>query len=113
MRQAGILAAAGIVALDTMIGRIHEDHDNAARLAKGISRISGLSTDLSHVQTNVVYFDVTREKMSPDELVKRLAARCVRVLSVGPARLRAVTHYGITATDVDRTVSALTEVMQS
>jgi len=112
MRQAGILAAAGIVALDTMIDRIHEDHDNAARLAKGISRIAGLSTDLAYVQTNIVYFDVAREKMSPDELVTRLAARGVRVLSVGPARLRAVTHYGTTTGDIDQALSVLADVIQ-
>jgi threonine aldolase len=113
MRQAGIIAAAGIVALDKMIDRIHEDHDNAARLAKGITRIDGLSINLARVQTNIVYFDVTVEGLGGEELAKQLSTRGVRVLSVGPARLRAVTHYGVTANDVDQAISALAGVMQS
>ncbi|MCU0915216.1 MAG: low-specificity L-threonine aldolase [Planctomycetes bacterium] len=113
MRQAGIIAAAGIVALDQMIDRIPEDHDNAARLAAGIARIDGLSIDPARVQTNIVYFDVAREKMSPDELVKRLTARGVRVLSTGPTRLRAVTHYGISAGDIDQALQALSEAMRA
>jgi threonine aldolase len=113
MRQAGIIAAAGIVALDKMIDRIHEDHDNAARLAKGIARIDGLSIDLARVQTNIVYLDVAVEGLSGEDLAKQLDAREVRVLSVGPTRLRAVTHYGITADDIDQTLSVLAEVIRS
>jgi threonine aldolase len=113
MRQAGIIAAAGIVALDTMVDRIREDHDNAARLAQGIARIGGLSIDLTRVQTNILYFDVAAQGMTAEDLVKKLAARGVRVLSTGPTRLRAVTHYGITANDVDQTLSALAGAMQS
>jgi threonine aldolase len=113
MRQAGIIAAAGIVALDTMVDRIREDHDNAARLAQGIARIGGLSIDLTRVQTNILYFDVAAQGMTAEDLVKKLAARGVRVLSTGPTRLRAVTHYGITADDVDQTLSALAAAMQS
>jgi threonine aldolase len=113
MRQAGIIAAAGIVALDTMIDRLREDHDNAARLARGIAGIKGLSIDLTRVQTDIVYFNTASKRLSADDLVKRLAARGVRVLSVGPGRLRAVTHYGITTEDIDRAISVLTEVMQS
>jgi threonine aldolase len=111
MRQAGILAAAGIVALDKMIDRIREDHDNAAQLAKGIAQIDGLSIDLARVQTNIVYFEVASRKLSADDLVKRLGARGVRVLSVGPARLRAVTHYGITSDDIDQAISVLAGMM--
>jgi threonine aldolase len=113
MRQAGIIAAAGLVALDTMIDRIREDHDNAARLAQGISRIEGLSIDPKRVQTNIVYFDMVSKKLSADDLVKRLAARGVRILCVGPARLRAVTHYGITTEDIGHALAALGDVMNS
>jgi threonine aldolase len=113
MRQAGIIAAAGIVALDKMVDRIREDHDNAARLAQGMARIDGLSIDLTRVQTNIIYFDVAAKGMNADDLVKKLGARGIRVLSTGPARLRAVTHYGITADDIDQTLSGLTAVMQS
>jgi threonine aldolase len=113
MRQAGIIAAAGIVALHKMIDRIQEDHDNAARLAKGIAQISRLSLGLARVQTNIVYFDVAHERPSAEELVQRLAGKGVKILSVGPARLRAVTHYGITADDIDRALSALADAMTS
>jgi len=113
MRQAGIIAAAGIVALDTMVARIQEDHDNAARLARGIAQIDGLSVDLARVQTNIVYFDVAHKGLDAEELVRSLAARGVRVLSVSPARLRAVTHYGITANDITQSLSALADAMKS
>jgi threonine aldolase len=111
MRQAGIIAAAGIVALDEMVDRIREDHDNAARLAQGIARIDGLSIDLARVRTNIVYFDVTRKGLTGEELAQQLGARGIRALSVAPARLRAVTHYGITAEDIDQALSVLAEVM--
>jgi threonine aldolase len=113
MRQAGILAAAGIVALEKMIDRIREDHENAARLAEGIAGIEGLAIDLARAQTNIIYFDVTASELKAEELAQRLGARGVRVLSTGPARLRAVTHYGITAGDIDQTISVLTEVMKA
>ncbi|MCX5645079.1 MAG: low-specificity L-threonine aldolase [Phycisphaerae bacterium] len=113
MRQAGIIAAAGIVALDQMVGRIRDDHDNAARLATGIARIDGLSIDLARVQTNIVYFDVMTKGLDAENLVRQLGARGVKVLSTGPARLRAVTHYGISADDIDQTLSTLADVMRS
>jgi len=113
MRQAGIIAAAGIVALDTMIDRLREDHDNAARLARGIAGIAGLSIDLARVRTDIVYFNTTPGGLSADDLVKRLAARGVRVLSVGSNRLRVVTHYGVTTEDIDHALGVLAEVMKS
>lgn len=113
MRQAGIIAAAGIVALDTMIDRIQEDHDNARRLARGIADMAGLSIDLDRVQTNIVYFDLIRETPQAEELAQRLASRGLRILSTGPNRLRAVTHYGISADDIDRALSILAETLKS
>jgi len=113
MRQAGIIAAAGIVALEKMVDRIHEDHENAARLAQGIARIDGLSIDPACVQTDIVYFDIACEGLPAEEVVRRLAGHGVRMLSLGPRRIRAVTHYGIAAEDVDYAVLALAEVMSS
>ncbi|HON90014.1 MAG TPA: low-specificity L-threonine aldolase [Sedimentisphaerales bacterium] len=110
MRQAGVLAAAGIVALETMVDRLQEDHDNAKRLAEGIARIEGLAIDLSKVYTDIVYFDVGGVGLTADTLIKRLKERGVRMLSVGPRRIRAVTHYGISAADIDRTITVLQEV---
>ena len=113
MRQAGMIAAAGIVALDKMVDRLREDHENAAQLARGIAAIEGLSIDADRVQTDIVYFDIVRDGLTGEGLAKKLAAHGVRILSLGPDRLRAVTHYGITAKDIEQAVSALAEVMNS
>jgi threonine aldolase len=113
MRQAGIIAAAGIVALDMMIDRIQEDHDNARRFAQGVAGIAGLSIDLGRVQTNIVYFDVVRETPYAEELAKKLASRGLRVLSTGPNRLRAVMHYGISTQDIDQALSILTDTCRA
>ncbi len=113
MRQAGIIAAAGIVALETMIDRIQEDHDNARRFARAVAGIAGLSVDLGRVQTNIVYFDVTRERPCAEELAKKLTSRGLKILSTGPNRLRAVTHYGISAQDIDRALSILADVCRA
>jgi len=125
MRQSGIIAAAGIIALEQMVDRISEDHKNARRLAEGITRIKGLSLDLAccrvlrreaqrqaKTQTNIVYFELTSERLTAENLVTGLTKKGIRLLSVGPRRLRAVTHYGITAEDIDLTVAALAELMQ-
>lgn len=113
MRQAGIVAAAGIVALEEMVGRIGEDHDNARRLAEGIAEIAGLSVDLDRVQTNLVYFDVVDEAVSAEALVRRLLDRGVQILKAGASRLRAVTHYGITAGDIEEALSRLADAVRS
>lgn len=113
MRQAGIIAAAGIVALDEMIDRIHDDHDNAAHLAQGIAGLSGLEIDLPGVQTNIVYFDVVREDLSAETLVSRLAERGVNMLCSGPGRIRAVTHYGIVRDDIDETLAAMADALDA
>jgi len=113
MRQAGIIAAAGIVALTQMVDRLQEDHDNARRLAVGIIGIEGLSIDPARVQTDIVYFDLLRDKPYAEELAREAARRGLRILSVGPNRLRAVTHYGITAGDIDQALSILAEALDS
>jgi len=112
MRQAGIIAAAGITALEEMVDRLAEDHENARRLAEGIAAIRGLSIDLAMVQTDIVYFELASNRLTADELVAELAKKGVRILCVGPSRFRAVTHYGISAEDIDLTVKALGEVME-
>jgi len=113
MRQTGVIAAAGITALEEMVDRLAEDHDNARRLAEGHARISGLSIELAKVQTNIIYFELDEDRMTPKELVTELDKKEVKLLSVGARRLRAVTHYGISAEDIDLTVKALGEVMKA
>ena len=111
MRQSGIIAAAGIAALEQMVDRLAEDHENAKCLAEGIARIPGLSIELNRIQTNIVYFDMADDQFTAETLVKQLAGRGVKVLQVGPGRLRAVTHYGISAEDIDLALAAMSEVM--
>ncbi|MCJ7675717.1 MAG: low-specificity L-threonine aldolase, partial [Sedimentisphaerales bacterium] len=112
MRQSGIIAAAGIAALEQMVERIAEDHKNARRLTEGIARIEGLSVDPAKTQTNIVYFDSASERLTAEKLVIGLTKKGIRLLSVGPRRLRAVTHYGITAEDIDLTLATLRELME-
>jgi threonine aldolase len=111
MRQAGIIAAPGIVALDKMIARLAEDHENARRLAEGIAQIKGLRIDLSRVKTNIIYFDVTNEGINVEQLQAGLEQRGIKALPTGTDRFRMVTHYGIEGDDIDRTVAALKEVV--
>lgn len=113
MRQAGVIAAAGITALQEMVDRLAEDHENARRLAEGLAGIGGLSIEPAKVQTNIIYFELDEERMTPKELVTELNKKEVRLLAVGNRRLRAVTHYGISAEDIDLTVKALGEVMKA
>ena len=113
MRQAGVIAAAGITALQEMVDRLAEDHENARRLAEGVAGIGGLSIEPTKVQTNIIYFELDEERMTPTELVTELNKTGVKLLAVGPRRLRAVTHYGISTEDIDLTVKALGEVMKA
>ncbi|MHC4567077.1 MAG: low-specificity L-threonine aldolase [Planctomycetota bacterium] len=107
MRQCGIIAAAGIEALENMTARLTEDHANAKRLAEGIAEIEGLAVELERVQTNIVFFDLVGETLSPEQIVSQLADEGIKILQTGPSRLRAVTHHGISAEDIDVTLAAL------
>lgn len=111
MRQCGIIAAAGIEALANMTERLSEDHANARWFAGGIAEIEGLAVDLERVQTNIVYFDIVGGSVSAEQLVGLLNEKGVRILQVGPARLRAATHYGIEAADIESALTALAEAM--
>lgn len=112
MRQAGVLAAAGIVALNEMIDRLTEDHANARRLAEGLAGISGLELDPGRYATNIVYFDVIQQGLIAAELVDRLQREGVRMLAAGPRTLRAVTHYEVTAPDIEYALSVMAKAMR-
>jgi threonine aldolase len=109
MRQAGVIAAAGIVALETMVDRLAEDHVNARNLAEGIARLPKLSVDLASVQTNIVIFAVERPG-GADELVKGAAARKVKIHAIGPAAIRCVTHKDVDADDITKTLEVFGEI---
>ena len=112
MRQAGIIAAAGIVALESMVDRLAEDHENARRLAEGIAGIDGLKTEPLRVRTNILYADLVDRRFSDEEFLRRLAKKGLRVSHTGPARFRMLTHYGIGKAEIDTALKALKEVMQ-
>ncbi len=112
MRQAGVLAAAGIVALDTMVDRLADDHRRAKSLAKGLSSISGLTLDPGSPYTNMIFLCMAETSaLSPDRLVELLAERGIRIGRVGDHRFRLVTHYWIDDTAVDRVVTNFEEIV--
>ena len=112
MRQSGIIAAAGIIALEQMVDRIAEDHANAQRLAKGIARIPGLSIEPEKVQTNIIYFSLVSRELTTEKLVAQLGNKGIKILQTEPTRLRAVTHYGISAEDIDLALAVLGQTME-
>lgn len=112
MRQAGVLAAAGIVALEQMVDRLSEDHANARRLAEGLAEIPGIAVDPDTVQSNIIMISLKDTAVNVDAVQDGLARRGVLINAMDPFRLRAVTHYGITSTDIDTALNAMRAVMQ-
>jgi threonine aldolase len=111
MRQAGVLAAAGIVALETMVDRLVEDHARARELAAGLARLSGIIVDPARVESNIVIFALAPDAISPAEFVTGLALRGVKLTAIGERKLRAVTHSGINGNDVSRALAAAAETL--
>lgn len=109
MRQAGIVAAAGIVALRHMVDRLADDHANAQRLAEGLASIPGVHVD-PWPKTNIVLFRV--EDQPVDGLVSAAAAAGVAIGGFGHGRVRAVTHSGVAAADIDNAIDALERVLK-
>ena len=116
MRQAGILAAAGIISLEKMVKRLEEDHKNAQILAEGLSEIEGIKVDLETVQTNMVYFDVVKLveelNINTDQFLERLVDEYgirggVETPIQDPTEIRFVTHYGISEEDIYTTINAI------
>ena len=111
MRQAGIIAAAGIVALETMVDRLQEDHTNARLLADGIADLSGIVLDPETIKTNIIYFDMDDTAVESANFLTVLAAKGIQFFDTGPRRFRMVTHYGITAEDILYTIDAFKQTL--
>lgn len=112
MRQAGVLAAAGIISLQKMTDRLSEDHRRAALLADGLSSIPGISFDMGKPQTNMVFPYLTGAvTLSPAEISSKLAEQGIKIGVVGPRSFRLVTHYWITDEDVETVIGAFREVV--
>jgi threonine aldolase len=112
MRQVGVIAAAGLVALDTGVDRLQEDHENARLLAEGLADMPGILVDLSSVQTNIVNFDIELLEMAPERFVGRLAECGVRVAGNGGNVIRAVTSYEVTRSEIDRALASVSRLVR-
>ena len=104
MRQAGIIAAGGLYALENHIQRLAEDHTRARRLAEAVNAMEGFTVDLDSVQTNMVYVDC--DEGGAKDLVERLSESGVDVLDLSESTVRAVVHLHITDEDIDRAIEA-------
>ena len=111
MRQAGVLAAAGLIALEEMPARLSEDHANARLLAHGVAQLPGISIDPSKVVTNIVIFDIAATGLAPDEFVAAAKTRGVLIAGVGGTRIRAVTHLDVSRADCEYAIEAIAQAI--
>jgi len=112
MRQAGILAAAGIIALENMVERLEEDHKNARILGEGLADIGGIKIDLETIQTNMVYFNLNKSGMNTYQFLPKLAEYNILGSPQPPTKVRLVTHYGINEDDIYATIKAIKEIVR-
>ena len=113
MRQVGILAAAGLYALENNVDRLADDHANARRLAERVNEIDGFGVDLNGVHTNIVMIDVTGTGMGEDAVRDRLAEGGVLVHTFGRGFLRAVTHLNVSADEIERAIEVFAGVAEA
>jgi threonine aldolase len=107
MRQSGVIAAPGIVALDTMVDRLAEDHVHARRLGETLDALPGVSVDLTRLRTNIVVADVSKTGRSPTSIVEGLLKRGVKIAPTGPTTIRLVTHRNVSSEQIDGAVLAM------
>ncbi len=110
MRQAGVLAAAGLIALEESPKRLHEDHDNARLLAEGLADLPGVKIDPEKVVTNIVIFDVAETGMTVDAICAQLRERGVLASGFGTA-IRMVTHYDVSRSDIHEALQAISAIL--
>lgn len=110
MRQAGILAAAGLIALEESPKRLHIDHENARVLAEGAANLKGVSIDAEKVQTNIVLFDITQTGKTSAEICAELKAREILAIPFGK-EIRMVTHCDVSREDIEKTVNSLAKIL--
>jgi threonine aldolase len=111
MRQAGILAAAGLVALEKSPSRLHIDHENAQVLAKGLAAIPGIQLDPSKVRTNILVFDVSGTGLTSHAIGERMAKHGVRIHAMPPTTIRMVTHCDVDRAGCLRAIAAMEEAL--
>jgi threonine aldolase len=111
MRQAGVIAACGIVALTEMTDRLADDHANAAHLARGLARLPGLQLDPGPPVTNMVFFRIHNERYTTDAFITAAHRRGVRLAELGRGRIRAVTHAGVGPDAINRAIKVFGELL--
>jgi len=111
MRQAGIIAAAGVVALTEMVDRLSEDHANAKKLAMGLAEIADIIIDPDQIKTDIVFFKINRADLTAEALAERLKTEGVKMGPKPPNEIRAVTNYHISSEDIDYALSAFQKVL--
>lgn len=111
MRQAGIIAAAGVVALNTMMNRLGDDNRRAKHLAESLAEIPGIDIDPQLVDTNIVFFRLTSENQTANSFAHSLSEAGILVHALGDDAVRAVTHYHITDADIGNTIDAVKKAM--
>ncbi|HKV06023.1 MAG TPA: GntG family PLP-dependent aldolase [Candidatus Acidoferrales bacterium] len=111
MRQAGVLAAAGLIALEETPKTLHRDHENARHLAEGLAKIPGVALDPKKVVTNILIFDVRGTGREAAEIVEKLAKKNVLCGATGKYTIRMVTHYDVDRAAMDRAIAAITEAV--
>jgi threonine aldolase len=112
MRQSGLIAAAGIYALDHQIDRMADDHANARLFAEKVANLPGISVDLETVQTNMIFFDVSGAGITAQQMETGLTNQGVKISAVSGARLRAVTHLDISSDDIEDAANAIRAVLE-
>jgi threonine aldolase len=115
MRQVGVLAAAGLISLERMTGRLGQDHARARKLAEGLKQVKGLVLDAPEgSSTNMVYFNLADEvRLSVNQIIEQMKKHGVLVDWAGPRRFRLVTHYWVDDTGVEKTLQAFTDVLKT
>ncbi len=113
MRQAGIVAAAGVYALENNVERLAEDHANARLLADRLAEVPGIAIDPETVETNIVFFDVAGTGLTASQVAERLADHGVRVGPMGAGLIRAVTHLDVTTAQVEEAAAAVKTVVEA
>ena len=113
MRQAGVLAAAGIVALETMVDRLAEDHANAKFLAECLADIPGILLDPERCKSNIIFFDLDPTVTTASRLAERIREKGVLIQVADEQRMRAVTHYGIERADIEAAFGAVRSALNA
>jgi threonine aldolase len=112
MRQAGILAAAGLVALKDMRSQLKIDHENALYMAEELSKIPSIEVNMKDIQINMVYFKINNENISENEIIEKFYNKGIKINGMENGEMRFVTHYWVTKEDIKYTIECMKEILK-